>query len=168
MARASITRICVSGSISGPPQARASPAEDAGFFRHRCNRPWNSAARFDLIASRPNLVREPDSGMKNRRVFRLCLACKVHHPPNLPLLKAIASVDLRLVACWLPWKRRAWSSSVRNVAPAACSRGADLKNPGERNTRPYAWLAKKPITHRAAPSIAAKNHKRETDRDPCV
>src|SRR6266436_4081307 len=68
----------------------------------------------------------------------------------------------------LPWKRRAWSSSVRNVAPAACSRGADLKNPGERNTRPYAWLAKKPITHRAAPSIAAKNHKRETDRDPCA
>src|SRR6266478_10207390 len=61
-----------------------------GFFHRRRNRLWNSVARFDLVACRPDLLCEPDSGLKNRRVFLPCLACKVHHRPNLPLLEAIA------------------------------------------------------------------------------
>jgi len=47
-------------------------------------------------------------------------------------------------------------SSGLNVVAAAYPRRADPKNPGERNARPHARLAKKSPTPIELPSIAGK------------
>jgi hypothetical protein len=65
------------------PSTRHRHAKDTGFFHRRSNRMRDSAARFDLVACPPNLLRKPDSGMQHRRGCRPYVARKIRHRLSL-------------------------------------------------------------------------------------